>query len=49
MIVLRAGHDAANREAMKQHTSTTMNVVGPSARDSRRMLDEVTQGARTHP
>jgi hypothetical protein len=43
-----AGHDAANRAAVKQHLLDNLNVVGLALREDRRLVDKITKGARMH-
>jgi hypothetical protein len=43
------GHDAANRAVFAKHDATTAKVVGIALRESRKMVDKITEGARMHP
>lgn len=47
--MFKTGHDAANREAVRQYSRDAMNVVGLGMRDDRKVIDKVTKGARMHP
>jgi hypothetical protein len=42
------GHDAANREAVRQYTPEAMKVVGLALREDRKIVDKTTKGARMH-
>ncbi len=42
------GHDAANREAVKQYASQDLNIVGLALRDDRKIVDKITKGAKMH-
>lgn len=43
------GHDAANREAVKQHAVDDLNIVGLALREDRKTVDKITKGAKMHP
>ncbi|WP_193371371.1 DUF2000 family protein [Pelagibius marinus] len=42
------GHDAANREAVKQYTAGDLNIVGLALRDDKKTVDKITKGAKMH-
>lgn len=41
-------HDAANRAAMKQYAPAAMTVAGLAFRESKKLVDKITNGARMH-
>ena len=46
--MFRTGHDAANRASVKQYRPADMNVVGIALRETRKVVDKITKGARMH-
>ena len=42
------GHDAANRETVKQRSPEGMPVVGLALREERKLVDKITKGAKMH-
>lgn len=47
--MFKTGHDAANREAVRQYTPDAMDVVGLALREQRKLVDKITKGGRMHP
>ena len=43
------GHDADNRAAVKQHSTTELNIVGLALREKKKIVDKITKGAKMHP
>lgn len=43
------GHDAANRDAVKQHGVDDLNIVGLALREDKKTVDKITKGAKMHP
>jgi hypothetical protein len=46
--MFRTGHDAANREAVRQYAPAGMNVVGLALREEKKLVDKITRGAKLH-
>ena len=42
------GHDAANRETVRRWTADEPRIVGLALRAERKVVDQVTKGARMH-
>lgn len=42
------GHDAANRESVKQCATSELNIVGLALRDKKKIVDKITKGAKMH-
>lgn len=43
------GHDAANREAVRQYAAPDLTIVGLALREDRKTVDKITKGAKMHP
>jgi hypothetical protein len=42
------GHDAANRETVKDRQPDEMSIVGLALREERKLVDKITKGAKMH-
>jgi hypothetical protein len=47
--MFETGHDAANRDAVRQYATEELNLVGLALRDARKTVDKITKGAKMHP
>ncbi len=43
------GHDAANRAAVKKYQTDELSFVGLALRGDRKVVDQITKGAKMHP
>ncbi|MEM9107390.1 MAG: DUF2000 family protein [Pseudomonadota bacterium] len=43
------GHDAANRDTVRQYETDALSLVGLAVRDDRKVVDKITKGAKMHP